>query len=618
MGYDTNDDAGQVIWEGDEIAGSGGRTQTNYYRYPDGSVAHLHYPGGAYVRHDYTARGQLAATGWDDDGNNWWMQLAAYTYLADGKVGRVDYGNGVASAVGYDGRGFIQTIDHYNVPLNHDYSSRQYWRDNRDRITAFQRSYNPDSNPLEDGRGDRFAYDYEGQLTDGWYNATDPANSGNNATRYDGFSYDALGNRTQGNYVASRGLTSFYRRDNGLNQYSSWTPSIIYHDDNYPGSSWPGNGVTMAEGWITASYNALNQPIAIWSPNMPGGAFTWFGYDPLGRCVKRWVSDSGDVYSNPAIYFHYDGWNLLQEGSNAWGPARVYVHGNRVDEIVWSYNTSTGDQAFHHYDARGHCTLLTDSGGNIMEQYEYDAFGQAYFYDAAGEAAMVNGQPGSPFGNRFLFTGREWLIDLHLYDYRNRMYQPELGRFLQPDPKEFAAGDYNLYRYCHNDPINRSDPFGLLEYRFDKDFPVKGPGGREAIERAIERELKRSEKGRALLAAKGVAFIHSVNKEHPHTSTTWSPDARVKNFNTYVDPTDSRLQDRDTFRALSKHPGELPPDNDKGRAVMIGHEFGHGVYKEADEHNGGRNIRDNENAIRRQLELPLRHSDGGDQFRTDE
>ena len=41
------------------------------------------------------------------------------------------------------------------------------------------------------------------------------------------------------------------------------------------------------------------------------------------------------------------------------------------------------------------------------------------------------------------------------------MYQPELGRFLQPDPKQFAAGDYNLYRYCHNDPVNHSDPMGL-------------------------------------------------------------------------------------------------------------------------------------------------------------
>ena len=444
----------------------GGRTQTNYDRYPDGSVAHLHYPGGAYVRHDYTARGQLAATGWDDDDNNCWMQLAHYTYLADGKVGRVDYGNGVQSAIGYDERGFINAIDHYNVPLNHDYSSRQYWRDDRDRITAFQKSYNPGANPMEDGRGDRFAYDNEGQLTDAWYNAVDPHGTTSGWMRKDHFDYDALGNRQgSSNNVASRSSGStpitFSRRDNGLNQYSSWSPSIIYHDDNYPGWSWPGNGVTMAEGWVTASYNALNQPIAIWSPNMPAGAFTWFGYDPLGRCVKRWVSDSGDIYSNPATYFHYDGWDLLQEGMNAWGPARVYVHGNRVDEIVWSYNTFTGDQAFHQYDARGHCTLLTDSLGDILEQYEYDAFGQAYFYDAAGGATLVNSQPGSPFGNRFLFTGREYLSDLKLYDYRNRMYQPELGRFLQPDPKEFAAGDYNLYRYCHNDPVNKTDWNGL-------------------------------------------------------------------------------------------------------------------------------------------------------------
>jgi RHS repeat-associated protein len=67
----------------------------------------------------------------------------------------------------------------------------------------------------------------------------------------------------------------------------------------------------------------------------------------------------------------------------------------------------------------------------------------------------------SPWGNRFLFTGREWIRELGLYDFRNRMYQPELGRFMQPDPKEFAAGDYNLYRYCHYDPVNNTDPSGL-------------------------------------------------------------------------------------------------------------------------------------------------------------
>src|SRR5204862_8258703 len=92
------------------------------------------------------------------------------------------------------------------------------------------------------------------------------------------------------------------------------------------------------------------------------------------------------------------------------------------------------------------------------EQYEYDAFGYPYFFSST--AQPLNS---STFGNRFLFTGREWLSDLKLYDYRNRLYQPELGRFMQPDPKEFAAGDYNLYRYCHNDPVNRIDPTGLDE-----------------------------------------------------------------------------------------------------------------------------------------------------------
>jgi RHS repeat-associated protein len=174
---------------------------------------------------------------------------------------------------------------------------------------------------------------------------------------------------------------------------------------------------------------------------------------------------SGD---EPATYFYYDGWNLIQEGAGASASnvQRLYIHGARVDEIVKSINYGTGQSAFHHYDARGHCTLLTDVSANVLEQYDYDAFGFPYFYHRWGNSLRFYDTPSSwrgysPYGNRFLFTGREWISDVKLYDYRNRMYQPELGRFLQPDPKEFGAGDYNLYRYCHNDPVNKSNPLGL-------------------------------------------------------------------------------------------------------------------------------------------------------------
>ncbi|MCP9453583.1 MAG: RHS repeat-associated core domain-containing protein [Nitrospira sp.] len=66
----------------------------------------------------------------------------------------------------------------------------------------------------------------------------------------------------------------------------------------------------------------------------------------------------------------------------------------------------------------------------------------------------------SAYGVRFLFTGREYLAPVGLYDYRHRAYSPTLGRFLQPDPIGFASGDVNLYRYCANTPVIIVDPDG--------------------------------------------------------------------------------------------------------------------------------------------------------------
>ena len=208
---------------------------------------------------------------------------------------------------------------------------------------------------------------------------------------------------------------------------------------------------------MSANYNALNQPNWMYGNARASGNSLNFGHDPLGRCVIRWDSLG-------STYLYYDGWNLITEGSRFDQPIRQYIHGARVDEIVWSKVVTSGVVAYHHYDARTHCMMLTGMAQNIIEQYDYDAFGRVYAYNAAGAALTVGGRPGSPYGNRFLFTGREWLWDLGVYDYRHRHYNPELGRFLQPDPKHFGAGDYNLYRYCHNDPINRVDPTGLQEW----------------------------------------------------------------------------------------------------------------------------------------------------------
>ncbi|MFN2622820.1 MAG: RHS repeat-associated core domain-containing protein, partial [Chthoniobacterales bacterium] len=436
---------------------------TQYQHYPDGAVSRIVYPNTLSVRRDYNSRGQLSATGSSDSNNNWLLTFATYHYRQDGKLDYQDYANGVHTGFAYDARGVLsqETVSHGGQI----YSQRTLYRDDRDRITAFQKSSNPAANPMENGRGDRFRYDEEGQLLEAWYNAADPVNSGTGNTRYDGFNYEALGNRHGMNYVQTHGWQEFSRKDNGLNQYRMWSPFSVTNYDDDIGGSWgtPGhaNGVLMQDGNITAGYNALNQPVLATS-NTLNPNWIFFGYDPLGRCVKRWVapppSDGSLVPpadSNPATYFYYEGWNLIQEGTSYANASRNYIHGARVDEIVKQITPSNWWERYFQYDARGHCTLQTDAYGNINEQYEYDAFGQPYFYDGSGTNIGY-----SPFGNRFLFTGREYLSELKLYDYRNRLYQPELGRFMQPDPKEFGAGDYNLYRYCHNDPVNKTDPFG--------------------------------------------------------------------------------------------------------------------------------------------------------------
>ena len=60
-----------------------------------------------------------------------------------------------------------------------------------------------------------------------------------------------------------------------------------------------------------------------------------------------------------------------------------------------------------------------------------------------------------------MFTGREYVSQFGIYEYRNRAYHPGLGRFMSEDPKGFDAGDNNFFRYCANDPIDHTDAMGL-------------------------------------------------------------------------------------------------------------------------------------------------------------
>ncbi|MEY3480259.1 MAG: hypothetical protein RIQ71_1034, partial [Verrucomicrobiota bacterium] len=181
----------------------------------------------------------------------------------------------------------------------------------------------------------------------------------------------------------------------------------------------------------------------------PGSVTATFGRDGRNRDVKRTINGT-------TTYLIYDGWSLVAEYDAAGVLTTRYIHGPQVDEIL--AKVTTASTTFPLPDALGSTIAVTDASGAVLERVYYsDAFGTPTFQDAAGSPLA-----GTSTGTRFLFTGREWLAALNLYDYRNRTYSAELGRFIETDPIGFDAGDLNLYRYVANSPTVATDPSGKV------------------------------------------------------------------------------------------------------------------------------------------------------------
>jgi RHS repeat-associated protein len=315
---------------------------------------------------------------------------------------------------------------------------------------------------------------------------TETLDTANRAVTY---AYDKAGNRT------TVGDT--------LNGNTSYTPNNINQYINSIG----GYAITNSPEHQIASYrNAIytyfeDEHLA----RVASGTSTYdLAYDALGRCVKRTVhtDQEGDVTK----YYIYDGERPILEYKSTGNLAAHNLYGKGVDEILKriDYTFNPVITFYLQQDHEGSVTHVTDADGHVIERYRYDAFGAPTIYPPSPSATP---RPASIVSNRFLFTGREYAANFGFYEYRARAYHPGLGRFMSEDPKGVDAGDYNLFRYCHNDPIDFTDPMGLDG---PDDNPAISHGAvAKAIDRAYGQIMARSQWSNSGAIAAGMSGYQS-------------------------------------------------------------------------------------------------------------
>ena len=111
---------------------------------------------------------------------------------------------------------------------------------------------------------------------------------------------------------------------------------------------------------------------------------------------------------------------------------------------------------YFHRNLQDDIIAIVDKAGNTVARYAYDAWGACISASGESEIASVN-----PFRYRGYYCD----IETGYYYLQTRYYDPTTGRFLNSDDIKYLGTTdcsigFNLFSYCDNNPVNRSDVNG--------------------------------------------------------------------------------------------------------------------------------------------------------------
>lgn len=378
------------------------------------------------VRIDYPEDTPLTSVyyGWDDCGRSTSIgtteggtDIASYRYTPSGEPYLEKLGNGLDVTRETTSPGWLGSIS-----VKSDNATTPFW--------SIAYTYNPDSTiatqtviaPDLGTTTTSYTYDDRGQL------ATATASGGNPGTdtvdRVDG-----NGNILAASCDGEQATFTLTEATNQLQDYSiNEAPAVAPVYDH--------NGFITQNGDLGISYDpALLRPSNVdIAGEVPSQAMFAYG-SSSNRTLKQLSGNReylrtyyGGASTSPMAIWQDGRWMSL-----VYGPFGLVAYSN-------------GNLCYPIKDALQSVRAVTASNGEPIALLDYSAFGQ------------LRGATGEDVNDvLFRYMGQEWDEDLGVYNFKARLYDPQLRRFLAPD----SAHQYpSPYVFVGNQPISNTDPTG--------------------------------------------------------------------------------------------------------------------------------------------------------------
>jgi RHS repeat-associated protein len=309
-------------------------------------------------------------------------------------------------------------------------------------ISSYSYIYDANSNPISmtdnSGKIIHYGYDNRNQLL------VDDLHK---------YAYNLMGNRTS--MTTSGGSVSYTYETGDSNRLSTVTDPAgamtTYQYDN------AGNVIkkTAPTGVTSYTYDSDNYFI---KAVLPDGSSVEYLYDKIAGHRTERIETKADA-TKVITKFVYSGDLLTAETDDAGKLQKTYTWDENENLFSISLADSQGNLTTYYYlkNAKGDVVGLSNQNGQKVVDYKYDSYG-----NLIGSTVAETAPAGLDKQNPRLYSSYWFDGSLGLYFMKVRMYSPEIGRFLSPDPAPNVetALDLNPYLYCNNNPVMRIDPSG--------------------------------------------------------------------------------------------------------------------------------------------------------------